>query len=316
MESKRIAVLDLGTNTFHLLIADSSNGKVEQVILKDYRAVKLGEGGITKGFITNEAIQRGLSALKEFKEIILTYKTDQIKAVATSAIRDAKNGKAFIELIFRELQIKIEIIDGNREAELIYKGVRAAIKMDQNPVLIMDIGGGSVEFIIANSDKIFWKKSYPVGAARLMEQFHKSDPISLEDISKINTYFDESLADVFTQLKLYKPAILIGSAGAFETFADLITEQFNIPKENLDVSEFHFNQEQLEIIWNNILTSSHEQRSKMKGIIPLRVDMIVVATVLSKYIQQKSGIKELKLSNYALREGVLYELIHTELSKH
>ena len=310
MENKRITILDLGTNTFHLLIADILNGQVEQVIHKDYRAVKLGEGGITKGFITDEAIQRGLNALEEFKEIAVKHHANQIKAVATSAIRDAKNGKAFIELIFRELQIEIEIIDGDREAELIYKGVRAAVKMAQNPALIMDIGGGSVEFIIANSDKIFWKKSYPVGAARLMEQFHKSDPISLEDISKINTYFDESLAELITQLAFYKPRTLIGSAGAFETFAELVTHQFNLNSENIEAPDFQFDKVQLNTVWNLILQSTHDQRSKMQGIIPLRVDMIVVATVLTQYIQQKSGIKELKLSKYALREGVLYDLIH------
>ncbi|MDB5119702.1 MAG: exopolyphosphatase [Sphingobacteriales bacterium] len=309
MKSTRIAILDLGTNTFHLLIADVLNGQVQQEILKDYRAVKLGEGGITKGFITTEAIHRGLDALKQFKEIIQKHHAVKIKAVATSAIRDAKNGKDFIELIFTELQIAIEVINGEREAELIYKGVRAAIKMDQNPVLIMDIGGGSVEFIFANAAQLFWKKSYPVGAARLMEQFHKSDPISLEDISKINTYFDESLAELLNQLEHYKPATLIGSAGAFETFAELVTNEFNLPKENLDASEYSFNQEQLEKIWNMILLSSHDQRSKMQGIIPLRVDMIVVATILTQYIQQKSGIKELKLSGYALREGVLYDMI-------
>ncbi|MDB5012599.1 MAG: exopolyphosphatase [Daejeonella sp.] len=309
MKNTRIAILDLGTNTFHLLIADVLNGQVEKEILKDYRAVKLGEGGITKGFISDEAIQRGLNALREFKEIISQNQATQIKAVATSAIRDAKNGKDFIELISNKLQIEIEVINGEREAEIIYKGVRAAVKLDQNPVLIMDIGGGSVEFILANATHIFWKKSYPVGAARLMEQFHKTDPISAEDISKINTYFNESLTELFTQLDYYKPATLIGSAGAFETFAEVVTDQFNLPKENLEASEFTFNQEQLEIIWNIILQSSHDQRSKMPGIIPLRVDMIVVATILTQYIQQKSGIKALKLSGYALREGVLYDMI-------
>ena len=309
MKSTRIAILDLGTNTFNLLIADVLNGEVKQKILKDYRAVKLGEGGITKDFITDKAIQRGLNALREFTAIILSHQVDEIKAAATSAIRDAKNGKAFIELVFNELQIEIEVIDGDCEAELIYKGVRAAVTMDQKPALIMDIGGGSVEFIFADATQLFWKKSYPIGAARLMERFHKSDPISFEDIGKITNYLNEVLLDLFTQTEIYKPATLIGSAGAFETFAELVTHHFNLPKKNLEASEFPFNQKQLEIVLNKILVSSHEQRSKMKGIIPLRIDMIVVATVLTQYIQQKSGIKELRLSNFALREGVLYDMI-------
>lgn len=310
MKTKRIAILDLGTNTFHLLIADVINGEVQKEILKDYRAVKLGEGGITKGFLTDKAIQRGLAALKDFKENISEQQADEIKAVATSAIRDAKNGTDFINLIYNELQIEVEMIDGDREAELIYMGVRAAVKMNEKPALIMDIGGGSVEFVFASSEHLYWKKSYPIGAARLMEQFYKSDPILPEDIAKIQIHLDESLVELFTQLAHYKPATLIGSAGAFETFAELITYQFDLPKETLIASEFNFNLEQLESIWDMILQSCHNQRSKMPGIIPLRVDMIVVATILTQYIQRKSGIKEIKLSSYALREGILYDKIN------
>lgn len=309
MRNQRIAILDLGTNTFYLLIADVANGLVQNEILKEYLPVKLGEGGINKGHITQEAFERGIAAINQFNVIIKQYKADQIKAVATSAIRSADNGNDFINWVKSETGIEIEIIEGDREAELIFQGVNAAVKLNNDIALIVDIGGGSVEFIICNFKEIFWKKSYPIGAARLMESYHNSDPISEKDIQAIDHYLDQNLSELKQQCALLKPELLIGSAGAFETFAELVTDQFGLPKENLAHSEFSFNQEQLDIIFNNLLQSSHSERSVTAGIIPLRVDMIIVATVLTRYIIRQLKIKTIKLSAYSLKEGVLFDLL-------
>lgn len=309
MALKRIAVLDLGTNTFHLLITDVENGLVKKEVLKDYLPVKMGEGGINKKFITTEAFNRGIIAIKAFDQIIKQYNVNQIKAVATSAIRDASNGEDFINRVKSETGIEIEIIDGNREAELIYKGVIAAVTIKDEPVLIMDIGGGSVEFIICNSSQIFWKKSYPIGAARLMETFHHNDPISKSNIQEINDFLDESLKGLVYNFLKFKPNILIGSAGAFETFAELVTLKFNLPKEKLLETEYVFDLNQVNEVLIDLLKSNHSERSNNVAIIPLRVDMIIVATVLTKYIIKTFKITSLKLSNYSLREGVLFDLL-------
>lgn len=309
MKNKRIAILDLGTNTFHLLIAEILPDQEVKIICKDYRAVKLGEGGITKGFITDEAIQRGLTALTDFKNIIVEAQVDKIRAVATSAIRDAKNGKEFTQMVLKQTQIQIEVIDGNREAELIYKGVRAATKLGHSCALIMDIGGGSVEFIIANDRELFWKRSFPIGAARLMAQFHHTDPISENNINDIHFHLKETLAELQQQIIIYKPDKLIGSAGAFETYADLIRESNAAPAENPEQSAIVFDTLQLKQTLQKILLSNHQQRIETAGIIPLRVDMIVVASVLTQYILDVTDIHEVMLSTYALREGVLYDLL-------
>jgi exopolyphosphatase/guanosine-5'-triphosphate,3'-diphosphate pyrophosphatase len=172
-----IAILDLGTNTFQLLIANIIDNK-PVLVFEESIAVKLGEGGIEKGYISEAAFDRGLSALKQFKKSIDQYQVKLVRAAATSALRSASNGAEFLEKIRSETGIIPEIITGEREAELIYQGVRAAINMGDEKCLIIDIGGGSVEFIICNQEEVFWKRSYDIGAARLMEQFHHSDPIS------------------------------------------------------------------------------------------------------------------------------------------
>ena len=163
MAKKRIAALDLGTNTFHLLIADVLDNKFEAV--KEEQAhVKLGEGGINSGLIADAPFKRGLDALQHFKSEIQRFSVDAIHATGTAALRSAKNGFAFINQVKTSTGIEIEIIDGDLEASLIYQGVRACVSLAPS-ALIMDIGGGSVEFIFCNDQTIFWKKSYPIGAA-------------------------------------------------------------------------------------------------------------------------------------------------------
>jgi len=300
-----IAIIDLGTNTFHLLIAEL-NVKRPEIIFQGTIPVKLGEGGMRDGQITASAFERGISALRQFKKNIDHHKAVQVKAVATSALRSASNGDEFIRQVLAETGIAIEIIDGNREAELIFSGVRAAINMKDQNSLIMDIGGGSVEFIICDKDQIFWKKSFEIGAARLMDQFHKSDPISESNINELYSFLNSVLSDLKIQLDIYKPIQLIGSAGAFETFASMIDPEFSILFEK---PEFNIELNQFERIAKFIICSSHEERAITASIPSVRVDMIVVATLLTRYVLNLYEFKTLKLSTYSLKEGILFEMI-------
>jgi exopolyphosphatase/guanosine-5'-triphosphate,3'-diphosphate pyrophosphatase len=300
-----IAILDLGTNTFHLLIAEINENSPE-LIFQETIAVKLGEGGMRDGMINVSAFDRGVSAIRQFKTSIDHYGVFQIKAFATSALRSASNSEDFIKKILTETGIKIEIIDGNREAELIFSGVRSAINMKDQSSLIMDIGGGSVEFIICDQDQIFWKKSFDIGAARLMELFHKSDPISESNINELHSNLNSVLIDLKIQLDMYKPKQLIGSAGAFETFASMVDPDFKIQFEK---PEFNIDLDKFEKISKFIIGSNHEERAVTAGIPGVRVDMIVVATLLTRYVLNLYEFKILKLSTYSMKEGILFEMI-------
>ncbi len=306
----RIAIIDLGTNTFHLLIADVAKGRSADIVLKETIPVKLGEGGMTNGRITNEALERGFSAMQNFNILIKQYQVNEIKALATAALRTASNGAYFIKQVKLETAIEIELIDGNREAELIYKGVREAVKLSQETALIMDIGGGSVEFILCNASQLLWKKSYPIGAAKLMELFHHSDPISKEDVYAIHHHLQNTLTELTEQCRLFNPLVLIGSAGAFETFANLVSHQFNLPKDLLNEPEFIFNKDQFMIVADQLLKSTHQQRLASPQIVPVRVDMIVVATILTLYVINLLKMDQIKLSTYALKEGILFEFLN------
>jgi exopolyphosphatase/guanosine-5'-triphosphate,3'-diphosphate pyrophosphatase len=305
---KRFAVMDLGTNTFHLLIAEGDIHDFREIV-HQHIAVKLGEGGINKGIILPAAFERGVSTMKDFQQYISACNVQQIMAIATSALRNASNGQEFISRVKTETGIKIEIINGDREASFIYSGVKASGLLSNQNSLIMDIGGGSVEFIIGNKEQLIWKQSFEIGAARLMERFHHTDPIPPASIEALNLYLENTLTDLSKVIKETPVDNLIGSSGAFESFAELIeagrSDSFDLKK----IKSYNFEEEDLLAVTDQLILSSHAEREGNKHIIPVRVDMIVVASLVTRYIMQKLNIKNVSLCTYSLKEGVLAELM-------
>lgn len=305
----KVAVLDLGTNTFNLLIHQIEN-KSFTLLYKDKIAVKLGEGGINKGKILPTPFERGLEAIEIHLETCNQFYVDKIIAFGTSALRSASNGNEFKEAVQSQLNLEIEIIDGDREAELIYKGVKLAYPLNEEPHLIMDVGGGSTEFIIGNNKEIFWKKSYPIGAARLLDQFNHQEPILSEEVTQIETYLTNQFLELEEQVKKYSVTKMIGSSGSFETLADMIS--FMQSGESIFSKAFTtvpINLSHLEEIIPKILSRNIADRLMMKGMLPLRVDMMVVVCIFIQLIIQKLTIQELHLSDYAMKEGMMEELL-------
>jgi exopolyphosphatase/guanosine-5'-triphosphate,3'-diphosphate pyrophosphatase len=298
----RAAVIDLGTNTFHLIIADLTPTGV-QVIYKTNLPVQLGQGRINENMIIPEAFERGIQALKGFKNEIDAQQVKIVRATATSAVRSAANGKDFVIAALRIAGIAIEIISGEEEAAYIFNGVKATGVINQQS-LIMDIGGGSTEFIICNPDGLLWKKSYNIGAARLLQAYFHTDPISAEDQFAIQKHLNEELADLKTACQKYQPQVLIGSAGAFETFAAMLLKDADLKtlsSASLDIDQYHSLSEKL-------IASTHAERVSMPNLIPLRVDMIVIAALLTNYVINETGLKAISLSTYDLKMGVLYRI--------
>lgn len=305
---KKIGIIDLGTNTFNLLIAEL-NTSGYTILKKKKIPVKLGEGGITKDFITSEAYQRGLSALQAYKNTLEKFEVDEFYAVATSAIRCANNGPQFVKDAKDKLGIHIHVIDGDQEADLIYKGVRQSICLEEKPKLIIDIGGGSTEFIIANQKQSFWRKSYQLGAARLLETFQPKDPITSEDVSILESHFEEVLQEMFEMTEAYEVNCLIGSSGSFDTLAEMICCKNGSPTNWKKNKYYRFDMHDYNQIQRIIYESTLDERLKMDGLIPMRADMIVICIVMINYILNRLTLHDLRVSSYALKEGLINEII-------
>jgi len=303
----RGAIIDLGTNTFNLLVFDISIGY--QIIVNQKIAVKLGEGGIGNKQITPKALQRAIDALIIFNNICTENNVKSIRAFGTSAIRNANNKEEFLNKIKQNIGINIELIDGNREAELIYKGVKLGVALNNTKSLIMDIGGGSTEFIIANNKGIFWKQSFEIGAARLLEIIEPSNPITLEEIEKTNQYIQEALQPLIYECKNHEITELIGSSGSFDTLAEVIGYRNNNPIDLTLTTDYTFDLNDFDEVGKLLVASTFEERINTRGVVPIRAEMIVISTILTQFIINKLGIIKLRLSTYALKEGVLNEML-------
>ena len=304
----RVAIIDCGTNTFNLLIADLNPGSFD-ILFTLKTPVKLGEGGIEKKIITASAFQRGIDALEEYSKISQQFESLKTYCFATSAIRNASNGTDFANKVKELLNIDILIIDGNREAELIYKGVKLGVALNESKSLIMDIGGGSTEFIIANKNQIFWKRSFEIGAAGLLEMFKPSNPIESPELLSIINHLKIELNPLYHAINEFGIDELIGSSGSFDTFAELISIRKNLVLDFSKITEYTFDITEFKTEYDFILGSSISQRLKTPGIIPIRAEMIVVAAILINFILETVSIKKMRLSTYSLKEGVLSELL-------
>ena len=299
----RTAIIDLGTNTFNLLIVEGNN-----TLFKTKIAVKLGEGGITKGHIAEAPFQRGFEALQKHLQTIEVYQVNRTLAFATSAIRSAGNGADFVAKVKTELNLHIEVIDGDKEAELIYLGVQQALDLGDGNKLIMDIGGGSTEFIICNKKEIFWKQSFQLGAARLLENFQPQDPITSTEVKSIESYLENTLTQLWVAMKKFPCDTLVGSSGSFDTLADMIAHQFYDISILKGKTTYEFKLSDYYWLHDYFLKSNLEKRLNTPGMIPMRADMIVISSIFINYLLKRQKMCAMKLSNYALKEGVLETL--------
>ena len=309
----RIAVIDIGTNTINLLIADTRQDNSYNIILETAYPAKLGKGGINNKELLPEAMERGMTALKGHLETITRYSVEKTVCLATSAMRDAANSSEFINRVRDELKIEIKIVDGEKEAQLIYDGVKQVSPIGKQPVIILDIGGGSNEFIIANSDGVIWKHSFNLGVARLLDMFKPSDPVTKEEIKKMENYFHKELKILFETMQQYSADTLIGASGSFDTMAAMVAAEYH-PHIDIMLSTTYFIPMEHFMEWNRkLLRSNYKERLTMKKMAIHRVDTIVLAGIFINFILRELKIKEIWQCSFALKEGTIYQLIHNQL---
>lgn len=304
----RVGIIDCGTNTFNLLIAEKHEQEW-RVIFENKLAVKLGAGGFEKKTIIASRFIRGIDALQCHVANAQNFGCKKIKGFATSAIREASNGREFLKVAKQKFNLDIELIEGDREAELIWKGIRQTIALGEEKHLIMDIGGGSTEFVIANDHHIFWKGSYLLGVSRLHEFISPSDRITTAELQKLHNRLDEVLIDLKNALLEHPCNALIGSSGSFDTLyalykygqKELRDEPYKLLNE-IPVQSFPK-------MYNWLIQSSYEERLNHPAIPSIRAEYMPLAVYLIKYIMNTMGVKRLLHSQYALKEGAAAELM-------
>lgn len=308
INEKKLAVIDMGTNTFHLLIVQRSNCKLGfKVIHRDRHYVLLAEDGINT--ISDNAINRARNAVDSFQSELKKYADITIEVVGTEALRVASNGYIINSYVSEQLGVLPSIISGDREAELIFKGNKLIIGTQFSPYLIMDIGGGSTEFILADDNEVIFSKSYPLGVTKLFNTFNDTDPISDSTITNLELYIEEQLTDLSQVLADYTLRGLIGASGSFEVLATVLTGK--IPNQSMvNISLIDFNS-----LSEQVILSSIEERRNIDGIPESRVKLVQVAFVMMRKVIDMYKPKCIGVSPFAIKEGLISEWMNDSVSQ-
>jgi exopolyphosphatase/guanosine-5'-triphosphate,3'-diphosphate pyrophosphatase len=302
--SKICAIADLGTNTFQLLISPK-----EEFHILDHlqRPVGLGMGAMEKVILQEDAMDRALGCLREFKSVFQAKGGDlkDFHAIGTSILRRASNAEVFIQRVKKELGIQIQVIDGMQEAEYIYSGIRNSLpeRWDKTS-LVMDIGGGSVEFILFKGNEVLYRVSLELGGLRLKSMFFVDNEFNLSILADLDSYVTKELQILFSECAKAKPAVLIGAAGAFETILDLENRPGGAPAScEIDLAQFLMHKKTLDGL-------PYQDRVAYPGMKAFRASIFPYATFLVEKVLRELRINELWFSSYSLKEGFWF----TELS--
>ena len=218
--NQRVAIIDCGTNTFNLLVKEKVEGKWK-TLFKTKLPVKLGTGGFSENLLIPARMARGIDALYSYKNVIDSLEVKDVRVFATSAVREASNGNEFVARVKKHLNFDMEVISGDREAELIFEGVVQTTEEIKEDYLIMDIGGGSTEFIFVRNQKPLWRKSYLLGVSRLHGMLNPASRINQDDVNRLRTHLNKELQDLISFLKENPVRVLVGSSGSFDTLFDM-----------------------------------------------------------------------------------------------
>jgi exopolyphosphatase/guanosine-5'-triphosphate,3'-diphosphate pyrophosphatase len=305
----KIAVIDCGSNTFNLLIAEADQHGWKP-IFKNKLPVKLGAGGYQSKEIKEDRFNRGLDAMAAHAANLRNFACERVYAYATSAIRDARNGEEFVAKAQSITGVQINVIDGEREADLIFKGILNTLEPSEKSFLVMDIGGGSTEFIIGNSLGIQWKHSFKLGVSRIYDWLQPSDPMTKDEIARLEAHLKQELQPLADALKKYENDTLIGSSGSFDTLLELYLHGQGISTATVELSN-EILISAFPVIYDWIIGSTYTQRLVHPVIPSIRAEYMPLSVILMKYVLGMLDFKKFIHSSYSLKEGAMSEIIES-----
>jgi exopolyphosphatase/guanosine-5'-triphosphate,3'-diphosphate pyrophosphatase len=314
MNYPRLAAIDLGTNSFHLIIVEINpeTGKFK-ILGREKENVRLGSSSTDMKYISMDAIRRGIDTLKRFKGLAESAGAP-VRAIATSAVREALNRDDFINRVKTETGIRVETASGVEEARYIYLGVLQALPVFEKRVLLIDIGGGSTEFLIGYRQEILYDNSLKLGAIRLTQRFFTPDKLEQKAIKECKKYVSGYMYPGIRGLENFGYECAVGSSGTIVNIANIIRiKRGEDPDSRLN--NFTFTKDELEEVTNEILgTKTIKERVKINGLDPERADIIPAGVIILRQIFKELKIKEMVVSEFALREGIIYDTIEKEMN--
>jgi exopolyphosphatase/guanosine-5'-triphosphate,3'-diphosphate pyrophosphatase len=305
----KIAAIDLGSNSFHMVVVETLRGGAFRVIGTDKEMVRLGARTLARGKLPASAMTRGLEALRKYKRLAASAGAEKILAVATSAIREATNGEDFLERVGTELDIWPRTVAGDEEARLIYLAVLHSVHLEGRRALVVDIGGGSVELAVGGGKGMEYGVCEKLGVLRTTEEFVKSDPLSAKDEARLVKHVQKTLGPHRARLRASGFECAVGTSGTILAVGALALQRAGeaVPE---PLHHVKVTAEQIHAARKWLVSTDLKTRLKTPGLDESRADIIVAGAVVIDTILQELGGRELILCQWALREGILLDYIH------
>jgi exopolyphosphatase/guanosine-5'-triphosphate,3'-diphosphate pyrophosphatase len=307
----RVASLDLGTNTFRLLIADLTDRGDLTPLLRKRVITRLGEGLHKDGTIQPHAVNRAANALLSFSSILDDYQAEQVFAVATSALREAKNGETITHILHSQTGIPIRTLTGREEAHLTLKGVFSAVQVREKLSLVVDIGGGSTELTLSEDTLPVKTDSINLGVVHLTEGLLTSDPPSQQNLDLLHEQIRKNLSSnsiteyLAAAASTQHPLTLIGTAGTVTTLAAI--DQRLVDYDPLRINNYSLSRTALKTIYTQLTSLPLSERALIPGLEKGREDLIVPGTAILLEIMNRFQCTDLMVSDAGLLEGILLE---------
>ncbi|MDP5338394.1 MAG: Ppx/GppA family phosphatase [Nodularia sp. (in: cyanobacteria)] len=310
-QNRIIAAIDMGTNSLHMVVVKIDPTLPSfRIIAKEKETVRLGNRDLTTGELKPEIIDKAITALRRFQEVAKTANAETIIAVATSAVREAPNGRDFLHRVELELGLSVDLISGQEEARRIYLGVLSGMEFNNQPHIVIDIGGGSTELILGDSQEARSLTSTKVGAVRLTSEFITNDPISDTEFQYLEAYtrgmLERSVEDVLGNIQLGESPRLVGTSGTIETLA-MIHARENLDTVPSTLNGYEFSLKDLQNWVYRLRKMTYSEISHIPGMPDKRSEVILAGAVILQSAMSLLGVESVTVCGRALREGVIVD---------
>lgn len=302
-----LAAIDIGTNSVHMVVARMAPDGRFEVITRHKEMVRLGESGDDHlKHLTPEAIDRGVAALARCRAVVDTYDAP-VEAVATSAVREAENRNEFIKRARKEAGIEVEVIAGHEEARLIHLGVLQALPVYDTPLLLCDIGGGSTELLIGHRGEVMVSRSFKLGSIRMTRRFFDDGVTTKRSVERARRFVRATLAPFVREARAHPFDIAVGSSGTVENLLKIALAADGVEKQSVNGASL--TRAALgDVVERLVAAGTPAARAEIKGVDRGRADIIVGGAIILEQVMEALGLESLVISEYALREGVLFDL--------
>ena len=303
----RIAALDLGSNSFHLLVVEAQADGHFETLVREKEMLRLGDVVSREGRITDLAAEQVIDSIRRLHSLADAAGAEEFVAFATSAMREADNSAEIVDRIEARTGVLVDVISGEEEARLIYVAVQGSILIDRPPALCLDLGGGSLEVMVGDQNELLWSASLPLGVARLSTDLVRHDPLQAEDVRRLRRRITALLAPVASEIAELHPQMLVGTSGTFCDLARMAAARTGPLPES--INQLSVRRKDLSVVHERLLALPAAARARMTGLEAKRADIVPAGSVLLMTAMELFGMDRLTVGEWALREGMVLDAI-------